>query len=60
MVSGRLKKVQGKKKRVAAEKAAAGTVEESGQGGFVEAPVGALDDGEATDLLGTKDNDVIF
>ena len=57
----RLKKVQGKKKRVAAEKAAADAIEESDEGGIVEAPVDALDEGQATgDLLGTKDDDIIF
>jgi len=56
-----LKKVQGKKKRVAAEKAAADAIEESNEGGIVETPVDALEEGQATgDLLGTKDDDVIF
>ena len=58
----RLKKVQGKKKRVAAEKAAANTAEDGDERGTVEAPAGdAPDEGEVTgDLLGTKDDDVIF
>lgn len=56
--------MQGKKKRVAAEKAAEAEAEaeERDEGEAVEALAAeAPEEGEATgDLLGTKDDDVIF
>lgn len=56
-----MKKVQGKKKRVAAEKAAAAEQGEAEEGEAVETLASQAPEEDVTgDLLGTKDDDVIF